>query len=278
MIGKTVVLTGATSGIGAVAALTLAARGATIVFTARDRLRGEATLARLRAVAPAAPHRVHYADLSSIAATKQAAAEIIATTTAIDILMNNAGMVETRRIVTGEGLELTFATNHMAYFVLTCALRDHLASDARIINTASVMHAHARLDFADLQLQRGYHWWRAYANSKLCNVLFTHELARRLAGGVRSANCFHPGFVASRFGATRGGALGLAVRTLKYFAISPHRGARTMLYLATAPAAAVGSGGYFVRCKRVAPSRAALDETAAATLWQRSAQIAGIDW
>ena len=278
MHGKTVVITGATSGIGAVAAQTLAAQGATIVFTARDPARGAATLEALRAVAPGAPHRVHYADLSSIAQTRRAAAEIAASAPRIDVLLNNAGMVEERRVVTPEGLELTFATNHLACFTLTCALAGQLAADARIVTTSSVMHAFGRLDFADLQMSRGYHWLRAYSNSKLCNVLFTRELARRLAGGRRTANCFHPGFVATRFGASRRGLAGTALRLLKHFAISPRRGAATMVHLVTDPGLGTTSGGYFVRCREVDPAAAARDADSAARLWHKSAELSGVDW
>jgi NAD(P)-dependent dehydrogenase (short-subunit alcohol dehydrogenase family) len=278
LTGKTAVITGATSGIGAVAAETLAAQGATIVFIARDPARGAATLARLQAIAPGADHRVHHADLSSIAQTRRAAAEIALATPCIDLLINNAGMVEEARTITAEGLELTFATNHLAPFTLTCCLRGRLAENARIITTSSVMHAWGRLDFDDLQMRRRFHWIRAYSNSKLCNVLFTRALAGRLAGSRRTANCFHPGFVATRFGASRRGPAGLALRFLKLFAISPRRGAATLIQLATDPGLGTTSGAYFVRGRAVRPAARALDDAAAARLWTLSAALSGVDW
>ena len=210
MQGKIVVATGATSGVGEVAVTKLAAMGARIVFVARDAERAEATLAKLERVAPGRGHRAHYADLSVIAETRRVGEEIAASEPRIDALVNNAGALFSRRRVTAEGLETTFALNHMAYFVLTQALRARLlaSAPARIVSTASGAHFGARLDFDDLQCSREYSGWRAYRRSKLCNILFTRELARRLAGTGVTANCLHPGFVASRFGDQAGGWTG----------------------------------------------------------------------
>ncbi len=202
MKGKTVVATGATSGIGEAAVLALAAMGARIVFVARDEGRAKSTMLKLQAKAPGLEHRVHLADLSSIAEARGVGAAIVASEPRVDALINNAGAMFTERRVTPEGLELTFALNHMAYFVLTEALRERLdaSAPARIVSTASTAHQGASLDFDDLQSAKGYSGFKAYGRSKLANILFTRELARRLAGTRVTANCLHPGVVATRFG------------------------------------------------------------------------------
>jgi len=214
MHGKVVVMTGGTSGIGEVAAERLAGLGARLVLVARDRARGEATLARLRARGPGVAHVAHYADLSLIADTKRVAAEIAAAEPRIDVLINNAGAMFGHRRVTADGLELTFATNHMSYFLLTHGLRERLLASppARVVNTSSAAHRRADLDFDDLQSARGYRGFMAYSRSKLCNILYTRELARRSAGTGVTANCLHPGFVATRFGDASGGFFSYVVR------------------------------------------------------------------
>jgi len=221
--GKTCVITGATSGIGEIAAERLAAMGARLVLIARDRARGEAALRRLRACAPGAAHRVLYADLMLIAEVKRVAAEIAAQERRIDILVNNAGAIFSYRRLTAEGLERTFALNHMAYFVLSHGLREPLlaAAPARVVNTASAAHQSAQLHFEDLQFARAYNGVSAYQRSKLCNILFTRELSRRWVGKGVTVNCLHPGFVASRFGKESGGLLPFVLRAAQLFAISP---------------------------------------------------------
>jgi retinol dehydrogenase 12 len=207
MRGKVVVMTGATSGIGEVAAVRMATMGARLVLIARDRARGEATLARLRAAAPDVGHAVRYADLSTLAETRRIAAEIAAAEPRIDVLANNAGAIFATRAVTADRLERTFVLNHMSYFVLTAGLLDRLiaAAPARIVNTASNAHRQGHLDFHDLQSARRYSAFAVYGTSKLCNILFTRELARRLTGRSVTVNSFTPGFVATRFGDQTGG-------------------------------------------------------------------------
>src|SRR5258708_36103684 len=210
MQGTIIVITGGTSGIGQAAAVPLAGLGARIILIARDAERAEATLAQLREPSPRsepdAAHSVYWADLSRVAEVKRVAQEIAAAEPRIDVLINNAGGIFARRQVTPEGLERTFATNHMSYFVLTEGLRERLlgSTPARVINTASDVHRGARLDFDDLQSEKEYSGFGVYAKSKLCNVLFTRELARRLAGSAVTANCLHPVGVATRFGQDRG--------------------------------------------------------------------------
>ena len=209
MKGKTVVMTGGTSGIGEVAAEKLAQMGARVVLVARDKSRGEGTLARLRTRAPNLGHRVHYADLTRISEMKRVATEIAEAEPRIDVLINNAGAMFATRKLTEDGLEFTFALNHMAYFVVTQGLRERLVASApaRVVNTASVAHQGASLEFDDLQLTESFGAMKAYGRSKLCNILFTRELARRLHGTGVTANCLHPGFVATRFGDESGGLI-----------------------------------------------------------------------
>jgi NAD(P)-dependent dehydrogenase (short-subunit alcohol dehydrogenase family) len=192
-------------------------------------------------------------------------------------LINNAGALFADRRVTAEGLEMTFALNHMAYFVLTAALRDRLTASApaRIVSTSSVAHQGASLDFDDLQTAKGYSGFRAYSRSKLADILFTRELARRLAGTGVTANCFHPGFVASRFGDAAGGWTGRIFPLIKLAGLSPEKGADTLVYLASSPTVANITGGYFARRKTVEPSAAARDDAAAKKLWEASERLVG---
>lgn len=276
MKGKTVVITGATSGIGAVAARRLAEQGARIVIVARDRRRAEETLRDLRAANAGQSHTAFYADLSRLGEMKRVAAEIAAAEPRIDVLMNNAGLIATSNQKTGDGLELMFATNHLSYFVLTNLLLERLraAAGARVVSTASEAHRRARLDFDRLQEQKGM---TGYGTTKLCNILFTRELARRIAGTGVTANCLHPGFVATRFGDNSGGAMRAGLTIAKrLFALSPEEGAKTMVYLASSPQPAGQSGGYYDRCALAEPSSAAQSDADARRLWDLSAAITGI--
>jgi NAD(P)-dependent dehydrogenase (short-subunit alcohol dehydrogenase family) len=274
MQGKIVAATGATSGIGEKAVEALARQGARIVFVARDPARAEATLARLEAIAPDLGHRFFLADLSLMREAKRVSGEILAAEPRIDVLINNAGAIFSDRRVTAEGLERTFALNHMSYFILTAELIDRLrASPAgRIVSVASHAHRGARLDFGDLQTAQGYKGWRAYQCSKLANILFTRELARRLSGGV-TANCLHPGVVASRFADEAGGWTRRLFWLVKRFAISPELGADTIVYVASSPEVSGITGEYFATRKIETPSGAARDMDAAARLWEVSEEL-----
>jgi len=178
--------------------------------------------------------------------------------------------------VTAEGLERHFALNHMAYFVLTEGLRERLfaSAPARVINTASEAHRGAHIDFDDLQFAKEYNGVAGYRRSKLCNILWTRELARRWAGTGVTANCFHPGFVATRYGNEAGGLLAVAVRVLKLFALSPGEGATTLIYLASAAKIADASGGYFIRCQAARPTVEAENDETARRLWDESERLA----
>ena len=280
MKGKVVVITGATSGIGEVAAQRLAGMGARIVLVARDASRGQRTLTRLPSIGAGAPHAIYYGNLSRTADCKRVAAEIAAAEPRIDVLINNAGALFGTRQLTSDNLEETFATNHMAYFVLTLGLKANLlaAAPARVVSTASDAHKGYTLDFADLQAANGYSAIRAYGRSKLCNILFTRELARRWSGKGVTANCLHPGFVATRFGDASGGFLSSAVRIGKaLFAITPEKGAETIVYLASSPDVAAISGEYFYKCRPATPTAGGRDDAAASRLWNESAKLAGIE-
>src|SRR5271163_4008099 len=270
MQGKTIVATGATSGIGEVAVLALAGLGARIVFIARDEARAQATLRKLEAKAPGLGHRLHLAELSSMADTRKVGAAIAASEPRIDVLINNAGALFSARQVTPEGLELTFALNHMAYFVLTEALRDKLVASApaRIVSTSSTAHQGASLDFDDLQSAKGYGGLKVYGRSKLANILFTREIARRLAGTGVTANCVHPGLVATRIGHSAGGWASLVIRLMQTRALSREEGADTIVYLASSPEVETTTGEYFVKRKITEPSPAARDDAAAKRLWE----------
>lgn len=279
MLGKTVVITGATSGIGWTTAQALAGAGARIVLVARSPRRVAERLDTLRQIYPQAEHAAVTADLSALANMRRAAEEIAAIAPAIDVLINNAGAMFGARGETVDGLERTFALNHMAYFVLANALLPRLlaASAARIVSTASRAHQGMRLDFDDLQMRRHYHPYTAYGRSKLCNILFTRELARRLRNTAVTAHCCHPGFVATDFAESSQGFVRAFFRIGKrLFAVSPERGAQTLIYLATATAVGETSGGYYQHCHPARPSRAAASAADAVRLWEMSTRISGV--
>ena len=278
MQGKTVVITGATSGIGEVAANELARQGARIVLIARDRARGEQTLKRLEEIAPGRNHLAHYANLSRLAEMKRVSEAIAGTEERIDVLINNAGAVFSTRQVTGDALEMTFATNHIAYFVVTQLLLERLKATpgARIVSTASHAHKRAKVDFNDLQSEKHFSGFGMYDRSKLMNILFTRELARRLEGTGVTANCLHPGFVATRFAQDGGGLISAMIRGAKTFALTPEEGAKTIVYLAAAPEVAAVSGKYFHLCKEVLPSEEAQKDADARRLWDVSLQLSGL--
>jgi NAD(P)-dependent dehydrogenase (short-subunit alcohol dehydrogenase family) len=276
MAGRHVVITGATGGIGLAAAGRLAAEGASLTLVGRDRGRGERVVARLKAAAPGAEIEFRAADLSVMGEVRRLGDELAALPR-LDVLVNNAGAIFDRRGETPDGLERTFALNHMAYFLLTVRLLDRLkaSAPARIVSVASEAHRGATLDFDDLQTAKRYSGWLAYRRSKLANILFTRELARRLAGTGVTANCLHPGFVASNFGDRNGLlfrlGLGIAKRAM---AITPAEGADTVVFLALSPEGGRASGGYFERRREIAPSAAARDDATARRLWAASETIA----
>jgi len=291
MKGKVVVITGATSGIGLAAAEKLAAMGARIVQVARDRERGQAAMARLNQISPGIAHTIQYADLSRLREMKRVATEIAQAEPRIDVLINNAGAMFGTRQLTEDGLERTFALNHMSYFMMTQGLRDRLVASppARVVNTASDAHTSGTVDFDDLQSEKAYRpnlwdWMRyggpafkVYARSKLMNILYTRELARKLAGTGVTANSLHPGFVATRFGDQTGGLIGFGIGFAKRFALTPEQGAETLVYLASSPEVATVTGEYFHKCRPATPSQEAQDDAKAQRLWSETSKIAHME-
>jgi NAD(P)-dependent dehydrogenase (short-subunit alcohol dehydrogenase family) len=274
---KTIVITGGTSGIGEVAAVELAKQGARFVLIARDPERAGITLSKLRNANPTVDHVSRVADLSRISEMMRVSKELLQSEPEIDVLINNAGALFNTRKVTEDGLEMTFATNHMAYFVLTNMLLPNLKPGARIVSTASDAHKGAKLDFDDLQSAKKYSGFSVYGKSKLANILFNRELARRIAGTGVTANCLHPGFVATRFGDQSGGIVSIAVKIAKPIgAISPQDGAKTIIYLASSPEVEGKSGGYYYKNKLATPTKEAQSDADAKRLWDVSAQLAGM--
>ena len=209
---------------------------------------------------------------------KRVASEIAAAEPKIDVLINNAGALFNSRQTTSDGLEMTFALNHMSYFVMTHFLRGSLVAGApsRVVNTSSDAHKGNKLDFNDLQSANGYSGFKVYGRSKLCNILYTSELARRWAGTGVTCNCLHPGFVDTRFGDESGGWFGIVVKVAKLFAISPEKGAETIVYLASSGDVANTTGKYFYKCREATPTKEARDDDAAKKLWEESVRLAGI--
>lgn len=278
--GKTALITGPTSGIGEVTARALAGLGARLILLGRNPAKLEARRLSIQEQAPGAQVSAYSADLSSMTQVREAAAQIRAHESRIDLLINNAGAVmSSRREVSDDGLEMTFATNHQGHFLLTALLFDRLAADARIINVSSAAHAWGSIEFDNLQLERGYEPWRAYCNAKLCNVLFTRELDRRLrARGLSiTVNALHPGAVRTGFGANTGP--GIAKLLFSFFAlffISPEEGAQTSIHLACSPDVAGVSGKYFARKREEKPNPRFLNAEVEGKLWEVSESLAAV--
>ena len=279
MAGKTVLVTGGTSGIGKATAAGLAALGARVAITGRDPVRTRDAAADIAAAVGNPAVDPFAADMSSQAAVRRLAKEILNAYPRLDVLVNNAGGFWTTRRVTADGLEQTFAVNHLGVFLLTNLLLDRLkaSAPARIVTVASAAHGGARINFDDPQGEQGYSAQRAYARSKLANVMFTYELARRLDGTGVSATTLHPGGVRTGIGAEDSGLLfKLAFTLARPFLKTPEQGAATSIYLASAPAVEDGTGQYFVNSKPKASSKPSYDEATAARLWQISADLVGL--
>jgi NAD(P)-dependent dehydrogenase (short-subunit alcohol dehydrogenase family) len=280
MSGKTCLVTGATSGIGKETALRLAMLGATVIVVARDAARGEMACAEIRRRVPSAQVEAMTADLSSLAQVRQLAEEVLSRHDRLEVLVNNAGVISMRRQLTADGLETTFATNHLGPFLLTNLLRERLerSAPARVVTVSSAVHKQVRtIPWDDLPHggQAGYA--QTYPLSKLLNILFTTELASRLTGTGVTANCLHPGLVRTALGRDVTGVLGAAIRLVLRFRPGPATGAETSVYLASSPEVANVSGGYFVKCKPAEPSALARDGQAGARLWTLSEELAGLD-
>jgi retinol dehydrogenase-12 len=268
-----VLLTGATRGIGAAAAVELARAGAEVALVGRDPERVRAVALEARAAGGGVPVHEHVADLTLMAEVRSLAEEARSRYEHIDVLANNAGALFASRRVTTEGFEQTFALNHLAPFLLTALLRDRL-DGGRVVTTASDAHTGGRLDLDDLQSERSYSAMRVYGTSKLCNILFTRELARRAP--ELHANCFHPGVVRTGFGKNERGVWKILTTLGAPFFRSPQRGARSLVWLSVSDEAAGLTGEYVVDEKIQSPSAQARDDTLAEGLWERSAQLVGL--
>jgi NAD(P)-dependent dehydrogenase (short-subunit alcohol dehydrogenase family) len=276
---KVCLITGATSGIGKATAMGLATMGASVVMVGRDRDRGEAALAAIKEKSANASVDLFLADLSSQEEVSRLADQFKEAYPRLDVLINNAGLFHSKRITTSDELETTFAVNHLAHFLLTDLLLDVLKASApsRIVNVSSGDHSNGTIDFDDLQGEKGYKGAKAYSQSKLANVLFTYELARRLEGTGVSANCLHPGAgVRTNFGSGVSGAFGFMVRALRPLMISPEKGARTSIYLASSPEVEGLSGKYFVKKAEARSAEVSRDERLARRLWEVSADLTNL--
>src|ERR1700722_17184121 len=283
MQGKTVVVTGGNSGIGFETAAALASMGARVLVTARNPDKGRAAGAALTQ-RPHGEGRVQLVvfDLAALASVRAGAAEILDQAPRLEVLVNNAGLVLTERAETVDGYEATFAINHLGPFLFTNLLLDRMTASApsRIVNVASTAHNAARkgMPFDDLQSTRHYRGMRVYGQSKLANILFTLELARRLEGKDVTANSLHPGTVRTGYGGDGDvrGLLALGIKIASPFFLSPAKGARTSVYLASSPEVEGVTGEYFVKCKPRKPRRWAQDQEAAQRLWGVSEELVGL--
>jgi NAD(P)-dependent dehydrogenase (short-subunit alcohol dehydrogenase family) len=279
MQGKTVLVTGANQGIGKAAALALARQGAQVAIVSRNADKGRAAAADIKAASGCKEVDLIVADLSSQAEVRRVAAEFKWRHSRLDVLVNNAGVFVPHRHVTVDGFEETFAVNHLAYFLLTHELLHLLkaSAPARIVNVSSDAHRHAKMRWNDLQFaNHSYSAWRAYGQSKLANILFTYELARRLEGTRVTANALHPGVIASGFGRTYPGPMALLYSLAGPFMLTPEMGAKTSVYLASSPEVEGISGKYFARSRPAKASAVSDCDASQRKLWALSEQMIGL--
>lgn len=276
---KTSLVTGANSGIGKEIARGLAAAGGRVLMVARDRERGEAARAELAVSTGNQAVELLVYDLSSQRQIRELAAKVIDDDHRLDVLVHSAGLTLGKRILTEDGIETTFAVNHLAPFLLTNLLLKKLKESApsRIVTVASDAHRGATIDIDDPNGEDGFSCWRAYGQSKLGNILFTRELARRLRGTGVTATCLHPGVVRSGFGRQGPGFIRIYFKIAGIFLLSPQEGADTALWLASSPEVEGASGGYYERRSLANPSPAARDPEAAKRLWRLSEEMTGLD-
>ncbi len=279
LVGKTALVTGATSGIGFHTALGLAREGAHVILGGRDEERARKSVEVIRRETEAP--RIDYliADMSSMAGVRSFAEQILNQYSRLDILVNNVGGLFLTRQISEDGYEKTFALNHLSYFLLTEMLKDMLiaSAPARIVNVSSTAHQNSQIDFEDLHSTRRYRGMTAYGQSKLANLLFTYELARRLADTGVTANALHPGFVRTALGTKNSNPVLAALNWLVFRAgMSPERGARTSLRLASSPELEEVTGKYYSAGNQVRSSRMSYDKAAAARLWDLSEELTGL--
>jgi NAD(P)-dependent dehydrogenase (short-subunit alcohol dehydrogenase family) len=274
---KTALITGATTGIGRETALGLARQGFRVTIVGRDPSRTRDTVEWIKRETANGHIDFLLADLSSQAAVVRLAQEFRETHTRLDVLVNNAGGIFTKRETTVDGLECTWALNHLSYFLLTLELLDLLkaCAPARIVNVASAAHTGRTIDFEDLQSEKKFSAMPVYGRSKLANVLFTYALARRLAGTGVTANCLHPGVVATGFGQGNAGPFRVMLKLAAPFLLSPAKGALTSIYLASSPEVEGITDKYFAKCKPVRSAPNTYDVALQEKLWAVSLQQVG---
>ncbi|MFQ6030140.1 MAG: SDR family oxidoreductase, partial [Dehalococcoidia bacterium] len=275
MQGKTCLVTGATSGIGLVTARELARMGARVVLVGRNQLRGEVALQWIKQTTDNPEVDYLQADLSSQQEVRRLAEEFQVRHSRLEVLVNNAGAIMLSRQESVDGIELTFALNHLAYFLLTNLLLDTLkaSAPARVVNVSSGAHHGAVLDFDDLESRSRYKGFQAYSRSKLANVLFTYEMARRLEGSGVTANVLHPGLVATNFGGNNGWKGSIIKFLMRLKSIGPEEGADTCVYLSAAPTVEGVTGKYFEKRRDIKSSAASYDQWAADRLWGVSQEM-----
>jgi NAD(P)-dependent dehydrogenase (short-subunit alcohol dehydrogenase family) len=279
MDGKTVIITGGNSGIGKAAAVELARAGARVVITARSEERGTRAVADIAAASGSEAVELSVFDLADLSSVRAGAADLLERCPRIDVLCNNAGLILSERTLSADGYEATFAINHLGHFLLTDLLRQRLIDSApsRVVNVASMAHSYARrgMEFDDLMAERSYKQMKVYGRSKLANILFTEELARRLAGTGVTANSLHPGPVHTGYGrdGDTNGILAWGLKVYAPFSLTPEQGARTSVYLCSSPDVEGVTGKYFARCREKTPSAQARDDAAATLLWSISEQL-----
>ncbi len=275
MQNKTVLVTGATSGIGLVTARELARKGAHVTIVSRSAEKCARVAEEIKNTTGNAYIEYIVADLSSKEDVHRAAYEFKKRHPRLDVLVNNAGGVFMARQVSKDGIEMTFALNHLSYFLLTQLLLDVLkaSAPARVVNVSSDAHRGAKVRFDDIQFEKSYSGFAAYSQSKLCNILFTYELARRLEGTGVTVNALHPGFVASEFGKNNGFLMRLVLRILSPVARSTNDGASTSIYLASSREVEGLSGKYFVDARETRSDPASYDKAAAEKLWNLSLEM-----
>lgn len=280
MQGKTILISGATNGIGKQSALELAKMGAQIVIIGRNKAKTEETLREIQSSSGNKDVHALIADLSSMAEVRRVADDFKKQYARLDVLLNNAGSFFSERQESVDGYEMTFALNHLSYFLLTHLLLDRLKANApsRIVSVSSEAHMMSPLNFDDLQSKQSYGMagFRPYGQSKLMNVMFTYELARRLTGTGVTANALHPGAVNTGFGKNNRGLMNIAMKIFTFFAIKVEDGAKTSVYLASSPEVEGVTGKYFDKCKQKQSSQVSYDEAAQKRLWEISEQLTGI--
>ena len=276
MNGKVCLVTGATDGIGKVSARVLAELGAKVIIVGRNPEKSAIVLAELRSISGNENIDLLMADLAVMQEVRDLAEQVISRYDRLDVLLNNAGGYFTKHEITSDGLEMTFALNHMSYFLLTNKLMELLkySAPARIVNVSSDAHYGVDIEFENLNGEQEYKAWKAYQKSKLANVLFTYELLKKVPGNI-TVNCLHPGFVATNFGHNNGGFFGPVLKIAQRIsAIDPEEGAKTSIFLCSAPEVKGVSGKYFYKCQPKTSSRESRNMDTGKRLWQISSDIA----